>query len=121
MCGKVIHSIPRWTGHLRRKVNSDTIYVGFKICTENFTHVVSTCVNIFVVPGAQNLYSARGTGHLRCQGHKLIVVPHLWCWILSGQTSLLSFCHNPILHQSLGIITLIILSSQLKCDHLNYK
>ena len=53
--------IPRSIGDLKGEVVLDTTHVGLKICTENFAHVVSTCVNIFVVPGAQNFCSVRGT------------------------------------------------------------
>ena len=109
--GKVIHSIPRgndesertspgrWgrmqpilrrTGHLKREVISDTTCVGLKICTENFAHTVSTCVNISVVLRAQDfcgarsteLFSARGTGlfevpgaHINCSAMTMVLGP----------------------------------------------
>ena len=55
----------------------------------------------FTVPGACTLHSARGTGLFRCQGHKLIIVPHLQCWILSGQASLI-FLPQPHSPSELG-------------------
>ena len=66
---------------MEKEVISDTTCDGLQICTENFPHTMSTCEKIF--------YGARGTGLLKCQGHKLIVVPQLQCWVQPGQTSLL--------------------------------
>ena len=58
-----------------REVISDTNRVDLNFCANNFAHVVSTYVNIFVVPVAQNSCSARGTELLWCQGHRLFMVP----------------------------------------------
>ena len=69
-----IPPIPRRTGHLMREVVSDTTCIGSNTCTENFAHALSTYVNIFVVPGAQNSCNARGTELFQCQGTEL-----LWC------------------------------------------
>ena len=89
-----IQPIPKRTGNLKREVTSDTTHVGFKISAENFAHVVSICVNIFC--------GARGKGLLKCQGHKSIIVPQPWCWIQSGQTSLLFFLPWPHSQSVLG-------------------
>ena len=87
ICGTVIHSIPRGnvmhkgtsqgrrgrtksiprrTGHLRREVTSETTHVGVKnLCRELCPHGEHMC-ECFVVLGAQNFYSARGTELLWC-------------------------------------------------------
>ena len=56
--------IPRRTGHLTREVTSGTTCVGMN----------NLCSECFMVPGAQNFYSARGTELLLCQGHKTFIV-----------------------------------------------
>ena len=115
--GKMIHSIPRGnyesettfqggrgrtqpipkrTGHLDREVIFDTACDGLQICTENFPHTVNICKNIFC--------GAKGPELLKCQGHKLIVMPWPQCWVQPGQTSLLFLPWPPSLSWSWGII-----------------
>ena len=58
------HPILRWSGHLTREVIPESTRVGEKnLCSEHF-----------IVPGALNFYSARGTELLWCQGHGTFIV-----------------------------------------------
>ena len=73
--------IPRRAGHLRREVTSDTTHYWHEtLCRELCSCSEPKC-EYFVVPGAQNFHSARGTGLLKCQGHKMIIVPQPQCWV----------------------------------------
>ena len=74
----------RRTGHLTREVTSETTHVGVKnLCSEHF-----------MVPGAQNFYSDRGTEPLWCQGHRTFMV--LGLSKSARSTSKLSYCKHGV-------------------------
>ena len=121
-----IQPIPRRTGHLDREVILDTARDGLQICRELCSHSEHMWEHFFVVPGAQNFYCARGTGLLKYQGHKLIVVPWPWCSQCHDRgvgfkqvRQVFYFYHDPTFDWHWSIITLIIISSWLKYHYLN--
>ena len=105
------------------------------ICAEkNFAHALRTYVNIFVLPGAQNFYGARGTELcdvrgtelLWHQGHRTFVVPgaHVACIATTAvldpvrSAKIFIFCHDPSLDQSWGPLILVIILLLLNCNYL---
>ena len=125
ICDTVICSVPRGTGYLAREVTSETTHVGKKnLHSEHF-----------LVQGAQNFYSARGTEHLWCQRHRTFVVLGTQEFlkvpgakVKCGTTNTVLdpnrsekpflFCCNPTPDRSLGIIALIIFTIKIS-DYLS--
>ena len=103
--------IPRRTGCLTREETSETTHVGMKnLHSEHF-----------MVPGAQNIYSARGTELLWCQGHRTFIVQEAQDFLkvpgaqvshcttntvldLTRSEKPCIFCYKPTPDQSWGII-----------------